>query len=447
MDTATIIQLRKHRDEIKQNLRRIKISDYAGKKYGNEQEYVAKGIVSGIQAILVDISALTGATAKCIQKSTFTERTQLVQLLSQLSSYVLNKDLQHLALTIDKIKPTLRNIGIRHSNERKEEFDEHINDLQRRASSLSNHVNDVTAIKSESSELKKEINSLHQQLTEKIDRLNEQEENLTQLMTASIERRSKLEGMLSDDQTRSEKIEELLSMSKSHSEVIDGFSKKISLREAQLEDQDALTLQYNQKLEKFEINHQEYLSSAEQLIEKSKLALEYTTAEGLSAAFTAQYNRANGFSSKVGWLIAASVFVIASVSNGIWVAFDQGLELSAVISRMSLLPILIGGAWFSAGQYVKQKNIAEDYAYKSALAKSIVGFSEQLATDTNKGPDYSHYMQSVLLQIHNDPLRKHALKTTSSNSVTNDIKKTLEEIRGLKKAVGSVEKLVNHKNT
>lgn len=375
MDTLTITQLRTHRDEIKKNLRGIKISEYAGQKFGNEQEYVAKGIVAGIEAILIDISALTGATSKFIQKSTHFERTQLVQYITDLSSYVSNKDLQQLALTIDQIKPVIRDIGIRHTNERKDAFDDYINDLQKNASNLSQNINYVAAIKSEGSELKEKIDSLHHQLTEKLDSLNEQEETLEQLIASSTENREKLEGMLSDDQTRSEKIEELLSTSKIHSEVIGGFSKKISARESQLEDQEVSTDKYSEKLQEFESSHEEYLASANQLIEKSKLALEYTTAEGLSAAFTAQYNRANGSPSKIGWLISASVFVVASVGIGIWVAFEQGLELPAVVSRISLLPILIGDAWFSAGQYVKQKNIAEDYAYKSVLAKSIETFA------------------------------------------------------------------------
>ncbi len=64
MDTLTITQLRTHRDEIKKSLRSIKVSQYAGQKFGHEEEYVAKGIVAGIDAILVDISALTGGVCQ-----------------------------------------------------------------------------------------------------------------------------------------------------------------------------------------------------------------------------------------------------------------------------------------------------------------------------------------------------------------------------------------------
>lgn len=447
MDTPTITQLRTHRDGIKKSLRTIKVSQYAGQKFGHEEEYVAKGIVAGIDAILIDISALTGATSKFIQKSTHGERTQLVKMLANINSYISSKDLQSLAVTIDQIKPIIRSIGIRHTNERKVAFDDHINDLQKNASSLSQHISDVAAIKSEGNELKEEIDSLHQQLTEKLEKLNEQEETLEQLITSSEESRNNLVNMLTEDEARSEEIEELLTASKSHSEVIDNFSKKIATRESQLENQEVSTNQYIERLEKFEGAHEEYLATAKQLIESAKTALEYKTAEGLSAAFTAQYDRADRSLSKIWWLVASGLFVIASVGIGIWVTSEQGIQLPAVISRISLLPILIGGAWFSAGQYVKQKNIAEDYAYKSVLAKSIVGFSDQLSSDSNKGDDYSHYMKSVLLQIHNDPLRKHALKPTENNSAGEDIKKALEEIKGFKKIIESVEKLVKNEKT
>ena len=447
MDTPSITQLRTHRDELKKSLRGIKVSQYAGEKYGNEQEYVAKGIVAGVEAILVDISTLTKATSNFIQKSTHAERMQLVQILGDLNTYAVNKDLQSMAVTIDQIKPILRSIGVRHTSERQTVFEEHINDLQKNALNLSQHISDVATIKSEGKELKGEIDSLHQELIEKLENLKEQEEKLEQLIGTTEENRSEIDSILTVDQSRSQEIEELLSESKSHTEVIANFSKKVASRESELENQSVITEQYINKLGEFENSHEEYLSKANELIESAKLALEYKTAEGLSAAFTAQYDRADTSFSKIGWLISAGVFVVASVGIGVWVTSEPGLELATVISRISLLPILIGGAWFSAGQYVKQKNIAEDYAYKSVLAKSIVGFSDQLSSDSDKGTDYSHYMKSVLLQIHNDPLRKHALHSSDGNDATEDIKKALEEIKGFKKTIESVEKLVDSKKT
>lgn len=447
MDTSTITQLRTHRDEIRKSLKNIKASEFSDGKYGDEQEYTAKGLIAGVEAILFDISALTKAPLKFIQKSTFDERNQLVGQLSYLHSYIASTDLQNTAKILDQIKPFIRNTGVRHTKERLAVFEEHINELQKKANSLAQSIDDVSEIKLGTYDIKNEIDTVHQALSQKLSSFQEQEQELGGLIDETQEKRTELESLLSDDQIRSEEIEDLLASSKSHSEVIDGFSKKIATRESQLEDQEVLTNQYNEKLERFDTEHDELLSKANKLIESAKLALEYKTAEGLSAAFSAQYTRADNKYSKIGWLISAGLFVAASVGIGVWVALGQGLGWPVVISRISLLPILIGGAWFCAGQYVKQKNIAEDYAYKAALAKSIVGFSDQLATESDKGSDYSHYMKSVLLQIHNDPLRKHSPKSSENHISKEDIKVALEEIKGIKKVIEKLDLLRRSETT
>ena len=216
MDTASITQLRTHRDELRKSLRGIKVSQYAGEEFGNEQEYVAKGVVAGIEAMLVDISALTGSTAKFIQNSTHSERTELVRFLANLNSYTKDKDLQSMAVTIDEIKPILRNFGIRNTTERKDAFIDHINDLQKSASNLFQHINDVADIKANGEALKEGIETLHQQLADKFVALKEQEETLEELIGSTEKNRSELAAMLTTDQSRSEEIEEYLSESKSH---------------------------------------------------------------------------------------------------------------------------------------------------------------------------------------------------------------------------------------
>ena len=247
--------------------------------------------------------------------------------------------------------------------------------------------------------------------------------------------------MLSVDQQRSEEIEELLSNSKSHSEVIETFSKKISKRESQLEDQEVFTNNYKEQLTQYSEERNKLLAQAQELIKSAKQALEYKTAEGLSAAFSEKYGEAKSDKTASRWIVGATLFVIASMIIGIWVVTEKDISIEVVIGRVSLLPILLAGAWFCAGQYVKLKNIAEDYAYKSVLTKSIVGFSEQLSTKDGNGEEYSHYIKSVLEQIHNDPLRKHATKD-AGYGLSADMKEAIKDIKGLQSAVDGIEKIV-----
>ncbi|CAM4071752.1 hypothetical protein [Flavobacterium weaverense] len=105
--------------------------------------------------------------------------------------------------------------------------------------------------------------------------------------------------------------------------------------------------------------------------------------------------------------MGAFLFIIIGISLGVWMLTDLTDKLHIIIGRIALIPFPIIGAIFCANQYVKQKNIIEDYAYKMVLAKSIVGFSEQLKKDSSEDKgEYIHYMKVALEEIHKDPLRR-----------------------------------------
>ena len=103
---------------------------------------------------------------------------------------------------------------------------------------------------------------------------------------------------------------------------------------------------------------------------------------------------------------------MATLSIGIWIVTGWGLNESTdqnqmilnLVGRLSMIPFTIAGAIFCANQYTKQKNIIEDYAYKTTIAKSIIAFSEELRS---KDPErYAEYISTILREIHQDPLRK-----------------------------------------
>src|SRR5690606_5033042 len=120
------------------------------------------------------------------------------------------------------------------------------------------------------------------------------------------------------------------------------------------------------------------------------------------------------------WIGAAGLFVSMAIGVGVWIVWEKNLSLETIIGRLSLLPILLGASWFCAGQYIKLRNLAEDYAYKSVLAKSVVGFSEQLSNTSAKNEEYSHYIKSVLYEIHNDPLgRRKSSDSGNAGAVEN----------------------------
>lgn len=430
MDITTIVQLRGFRDSIRESLKQIKAADYPDKKYGQEHEYNAKGLIGGVNALVTDLAALLKNPARFVQFTNYTERQNLVNQFSNLNSYVSSKDLTSIAATVDQIKSMMRGFGIRNSTERKEEFLNHVDDMQRKCIELTSYLDELKAIKEKSESVSSEIDKQYEEISTAQTNLAAKTEEIDSLLDQVDETRKSSKNLLSVDKENSDEIQELLSESKSHKELIDSFAKRIEAREAQLDNQEEKTKKYLATLDGFTQQHGAHLKKANDLIESAKLALEYKTAEGLSAAFATKYDELKKDKSSIGWIVGAGVFIALAISVGVWIVWEKNLSLETIIGRLSLLPILLGATWFCAGQYIKLRNLAEDYAYKSVLAKSMVGFSEQLSNTSTKNEEYSHYIKSVLYEMHNDPLGRRK-NGSAGNSGTVDNKEAIEKMVSL----------------
>ncbi len=183
------------------------------------------------------------------------------------------------------------------------------------------------------------------------------------------------------------------------------FIAKIVEREKQLESQKIQTTNYAKELEKYTNEHNLKLKDAQSLIDNARIALQYSTAQGISAAFQTQHDKASNKREQQAWLIFAGIFILITIGLGVWIVCGWGINsddrIASLVGRMSMIPFTLLGALFCANQYTKQRNIAEDYAYKTVLAKSIVAFSEELR---GKDPErYAEYISTVLREIHQDP--------------------------------------------
>lgn len=430
MDITTIVQLRGFRDSIRESLKQIKVADYPDRKYGQEHEYTAKGLIGGVNALVTDLAALLKNPARFVQFTNYTERQNLVNQFSNLNSYVSSKDLTSIAATVDQIKSMMRGFGIRNSTERKEEFLNHVDDMQRKCIELTSYLDELKAIKEKSENVSLEIDQQYEEISTAQSSLVAKTKEINTLLDEVDEIRSSAKNLLEADQEKSDEIQELLNESKSHKELIDAFAKRVQSRETQLDKQEEQTKVYLGNLAEYSKQQELHLSKANTLIESAKLALEYKTAEGLSAAFSAKYDELKEDKSSIGWIVAAGVFIALAISVGVWIVWEKNLSLETIIGRLSLLPILLGATWFCAGQYIKLRNLAEDYAYKSVLAKSMVGFSEQLSNASAKNEEYSHYIKSVLYEMHNDPLGRRK-NGSASNSGAVDNNEVIEKMVSL----------------
>ena len=197
--------------------------------------------------------------------------------------------------------------------------------------------------------------------------------------------------------------------------------------------------EYKETIKTLEKKAEELLKKREViegLIKDSREALKLGSASGISAAFSAQHEIANNKNLKKPWVVGAALFVFLAAGFTAWAIGGWGIDkpdsINSILGRVVAVAVSIAGAAFCANQYVRQKNIIEDYAYKAALSKSIVAFTEEIArTDQNgDGKQISIYLTKVLDEIHKDPLRsrKDSDSRTPSKETTESIKNLLEMI-------------------
>jgi myosin heavy subunit len=416
MAAQSIENIKERTLQVRELLKSKKVADYGESRFGQETEFDAKGVFAGLDAILKDILALCRSHVQFVKRSSYNERTTILNHLTNIQSYLNQNNLNRVCVELDNLKPLVRNLSIRFTNERLEVFDSQIDTLQRKATDLDEHLKALEEAKEKFYEINESLESVNEELESKKSKFEEEVGNLEELGKSLVEKIEAAEGLATDASEKRDEIEELLSEVKEYSQVIENFNKKIAQRETQLEDQGSITESYNKALTKYKNDYQSILDESHTLIESAKKALEYKTAEGLSAAFSTKLSELeDDWSTKI-WAFLAFAFLLGAVFLGLWAVKNSDVT-NLLLTRLSLIPVILLGAGFSASQYVKNKNIIEDYAYKSVLAKSLVGFSEQLSNTSERGELHAHFIKSVLAEIHNDPILKSIIVKQQSSMV------------------------------
>jgi hypothetical protein len=432
MELDTVNQIRELRDEIREQIKELNLSGYGDTKYGGENEYTFKGLIGGIEALLTDISTLTRYPSKFAKISTYTERNNIKSHLTQIDSYL--ESPANYITQFEALKVLLRSFNVRYFAERQIEFENEIEEVRKIKLQLQQVLVDSKTLQDEIDESNKSIEEKLERSKEQLEEVENELETIVTRKTELTEQSETLESINTNLETIKEtasenltEIEESLTESKSNEKLITSFANKVQDREKRLDNLEQKTEENNKKLNEYDIERKAILEEANNLIESSKKALNYTTAEGISASFQGQYENSNNKWIFGSWILGAVVCLIGTICLGIWILQANPDNIGVLVGRISLLPLPIIGAIFCANQYTKQKNIIEDYAYKMVLSKAIVGFSEQLKKNgTDENEEYIHYIKTALEEIHRDPLRKRDSK--KSNEVKESSLKDLVEM-------------------
>lgn len=424
METNSIKVIGELKNELKSRIPGIDKKRFGDQTFGQENEYTYQGLIGGVDSLLTDISVLVKAHNKFIQISNLGERNNIATHLRNITTHLENPN--QLWQHIDALKILLRSYNVRKSKERFAELDEEIETVLKNKLKLDEEILSAKSLKKGAQQILEEIEidkvTSNTKLEEFKKLIPEFEEKIEELQS-TIEQQDKVLKRITDihdnSETLHDEIQSSYNESKSNEKIIDSFATKVQEREKTLEKISEDTKVYTNKIAEFTKERKELLKEAEDLIDSAKQALNYKTAEGISAAFEAKYQEAKDGKNWT-WLLGSAACLLGTIGLGVWILVEASTNIGIILGRIALLPFPIGGAIFCANQYVKNKNITEDYAYKAVLSKSIVGFSEQILENGNKdGAEYVKYMETVLSEIHKDPLRKRTKDQSKSQDDQN----------------------------
>ncbi|REC56266.1 hypothetical protein DRF62_04160 [Chryseobacterium piscium] len=426
MPLNTITTIRQLRDEIREEIKNIDLKSFKDQTFGSESEYNYKGLIAGIEALLIDLSALTKNENRFIKFSTYKERNLLSSTLQNIKTFLHIPG--NLYPQVDELKVNLRPFNIRYFEDRFIEFDKEIDEASRIKINIQEDKfeiqKEIDEIKKESEEIEKRQKESKEKLVDldaQIEELQKKKVELHEEITSLESKNEEIEKLKNSSLDFNETIKKSLTEATSNEKVIKNFATNIQKSEDRLTNLHAKMDENDERLKIYSDERENFLSEAEQMLDSARQALNYSTAQGISEAFDTQHTNSQGFF-KVGiWLVAASLFMTLIIGISVWILSGISIETNVLIGRILMIPILSIGLYFCISQYNKQKTLIEDYAYKTVIAKAIVGFSEQIKKNQNENTDeYVTYMKIALAEIHQDPLRRRS-KNDAAKSLTEDI--------------------------
>lgn len=396
MQTEKIKQIKDYLDPIENSLKTFVLKEHRGEYFGSENEYTAESLKAGLKAILSDVRALTKAHAEFVRLSTYQERCDIESLLDQINNNLVGKNYLDMATNLDRLKSIVRQYNFRTSSESEEVLKSRINTLLGMSSTLEENLDDVGKIRAAA-----------QEVYEKIQAAENSHDTFTELLARLEEKSDQISALHGKTQSQNEQAAQMAEAVKGYQGSVDTFLETVAEGESQLANQAESKKKYEEALNQYEDERKEILEEAQALINEAKSALEYKTGQGISAAYLEKYIAARRMRYTLGWLVGSVVFIGLALGVGLGLVNIGDTNntgdnmMLLIINRFTLVPMMVAGAWFCALQYIKNKNIAEDYSYKAVLAQSMVAFMEKLGDKNNP-----LFIRLLLNQVLQDPLRK-----------------------------------------
>lgn len=412
MEIKTIEDIKSKKNELKEKIKTLDFKKFIDQTFGSENEYTYRSLIGSVEVLITDINTLLKSPSRFVKISTYSERSSISDYLSNISYYL---DIPgNLYPHVDALKLILRNYNLRFFEDNFIEFEKEIDearkiklDIQEDKFQIQKEIDEINIIKEDIEEVQIVHKSKLTKIEKEIEELEIKKKNLEDEIDTLESKNNEIELLRTSSKVNSDAINNSLKEASSNEKVIKNFSTNIYKAEEKLTILNAKILENNNLLSTYQSEREKLISQAEEMIESARQALKYTTVQGISESFDAQHTNSKGFWRVGVWLVGAAIFMLIIILVSYWILSGNSMTTNVLIGRILMIPILSIGLYFCINQYNKQKTIIEDYAYKTVIAKAIVGFSEQIKKNQSENTDeYVTYMKTALAEIHQDPLRK-----------------------------------------
>lgn len=236
--------------------------------------------------------------------------------------------------------------------------------------------------------------------------------------------------------------------------------KDISVQLKQLKEDSVESIKVIKRLNEFATSHsknyEKNSGELESLIAKTKEIMGDASASKIGEHFKIQYDKSKKLLAL--WPIISGSFLLCAICICLLTVFPElyvmvfGGDVTNhvsdnavpfLISRILVAPLFLAGAWFCATQYIKQKNITEDYAYKKVLSLSLLSIKAEVEKTGEKNT--SDFIRAIQGEIVKSPLetldKKHYkkemefLRKIQSEAVKNIMANTLSKGKKARKKV------------
>lgn len=274
-------------------------------------------------------------------------------------------------------------------------------------------------------------------LTTKVEKIEENYDRAIDLINSITEQKELIVSKLDETTETFEKSDKLFEEINTAKQEVENSKKEIIAFKVNIDSYKKDIEENTSSSNKIISNFDEKRKTVDKLISDSEKALGLKSTEGISAALSVQYVKEDAKEKRIQWLISSIIFlgiallgvlllIIKFNIGGKEIAADSA---NAIIARIAFVAIAISGTSFCAKQYLKQKNLADNYGYKLVLAKSIVAFAQEIKKhDPQKAAEY---LNNVLEEINKSPIpngKEESEGITSKN--VGLIEKIIEAVKG-----------------